>query len=393
MIKNLLESITHPSEVRAMIQLKWNGQLVDPNSSSANWTQENDARRFSYNALNRVSRSFAAVIQQLPPDLEDAICVFYLVLRGLDSVEDDMELELEEKQQKLVKFHLRLNSEMNYPGIGDTDDYRSLMANFNKVGAFYEQLSPEYQAVIKDICQRMGEGMTEFTVKKVESLEDYDTYCHYVAGLVGWGLSKLFAVSGHESASLEEHLDLANSMGLFLQKTNITRDYHEDLEEGRLFWPSAIWGRFTSNIAEFAQKPTDANSVAALNEMVTDALRHLPDCIRYMNMLHCPEVFRFCAIPQAMAIATLAKAYGNPEVFVSNVKIRKGLTAKIMMEVVDVDSLWVAMEQQLSALEEKIRSSRTAGQLAFRYIQDARTEIALSRSCGSQTPQEYRKVS
>jgi len=37
-----------------------------------------------------VSRSFAVVIQQLPQELQDPVCIFYLVLRGLDSVEDDM---------------------------------------------------------------------------------------------------------------------------------------------------------------------------------------------------------------------------------------------------------------------------------------------------------------
>jgi farnesyl-diphosphate farnesyltransferase len=42
--------------------------------------------------LNRVSRSFAIVIQQLGPELRDAVCVFYLVLRGLDTVEDDMSI-------------------------------------------------------------------------------------------------------------------------------------------------------------------------------------------------------------------------------------------------------------------------------------------------------------
>lgn len=37
-----------------------------------------------------MSRSFAAVIQQLPKSLVLDILVFYLVLRGLDTVEDDM---------------------------------------------------------------------------------------------------------------------------------------------------------------------------------------------------------------------------------------------------------------------------------------------------------------
>ena len=35
-------------------------------------------------------------------------------------------------------------------------------------------------------------------------------------------------------------LGLANSMGLFLQKTNIIRDYLEDYVDGRAFWPQEV---------------------------------------------------------------------------------------------------------------------------------------------------------
>lgn len=37
----------------------------------------------------------------------------------------------------------------------------------------------------------MGQGMAEFIVKEVVSVADYDKYCHYVAGLVGIGLSQV----------------------------------------------------------------------------------------------------------------------------------------------------------------------------------------------------------
>ena len=376
-----------------MIQLKWSGQLNDDRTQTTSWVDETDSKKFCFRALNRVSRSFAAVIQQLPTDLEDAICVFYLVLRGLDSVEDDMNLSLSEKQEKLVFFHLRLGTDTDYSGIGDTDDYRSLMAHFHKVSAFYSECPPEYQAVIKEICQRMGEGMAEFTQRDVQSIEDYDDYCHYVAGLVGWGLSKLFAVSGYENSELINQLDLANSMGLFLQKTNISRDYHEDLQEGRLFWPSAIWQNHATKIEQFSFQPTDANSINAINDMVTDAMRHLPDCVRYMTLLGCGEVFRFCAIPQAMAIATLSKIYANPAVFVSNVKIRKGLTAKIMMEVVDHESLWDIMEQQLGVLEDKVRNNSGDNRAIFSHIQDARFEIAKARRLEPSALSNYKNVS
>lgn len=49
---------------------------------------------------------------------------------------------------------------------------------------------------------------------QVETVDDYDEYCHYVAGLVGLGLSKLFHASGKEALASDY---LSNSMGLFLQ--------------------------------------------------------------------------------------------------------------------------------------------------------------------------------
>jgi farnesyl-diphosphate farnesyltransferase len=46
-----------------------------------------------------------------------------------------------------------------------------------------------------------------------------------------------------------------------------------------------------------------------------NALEHLPQCIEYMEELQDPQVFRFCAIPQAMAVGTLALCYNNGAVF------------------------------------------------------------------------------
>lgn len=47
----------------------------------------------------------------------------------------------------------------------------------------------------------MGEGMAEFVLRDVVTAEDWDLYCHYVAGLVGHGLTRLFGCSGLEGMS------------------------------------------------------------------------------------------------------------------------------------------------------------------------------------------------
>ena len=45
--------------------------------------------------------------------------------------------------------------------------------------------------------------------------------------------------------------DISNSMGLFLQKTNITRDYLEDITaaNSRMFYPKEIWGKYAPKLA------------------------------------------------------------------------------------------------------------------------------------------------
>ena len=194
-------------------------------------------------------------------------------------------------------------------GVGDSHDYRVLLANYQKVSQAFLDLDESYQMVIADICEKMGNGMADFAEVKVQSVADYDLYCHYVAGLVGHGLSGLFSASGLESPELKNEKGLANSMGLFLQKTNIIRDYHADLHGDRTFWPKEIWGKYADELGDFEKRPNDPRSLACLNHLVTDALQHIPDCLSYMNMLRNTQVFRFCAIPQAMALATLAKVY------------------------------------------------------------------------------------
>eukprot|EP00878_Enallax_costatus_P022101 GHUV01023436.1.p1 GENE.GHUV01023436.1~~GHUV01023436.1.p1 ORF type:complete len:325 (+),score=79.94 GHUV01023436.1:206-1180(+) len=272
---------------------------------------------FCYDMLNRVSRSFAIVIQQLPNPLRDAICVFYLVLRGLDTVEDDMAIPDGVKLPALYSFHEKIYERGFHMKCG-AGEYVRLMAEFGTVVDVFLSLDKHFQEVIADITQKMGEGMAEFIQKEVETVADYDLYCHYVAGLVGVGLSQLFASSGLESAQYAHADVLSNHMGLLLQKTNIIRDYLEDINEepkARMFWPREIWGEYAQQLEDFKLQQNRIKAVQCLNHMVCNALHHLPHCIKYMQGLQDRDVFRFCAIPQIMAMGTLALCYNSGRVF------------------------------------------------------------------------------
>ena len=122
-------------------------------------------------------------------------------------------------------------------------------------------------------------------------------------------------------------------MGLFLQKTNIIRDYLEDVSEQppRLFWPSEVTQKYAPNVKDLTLWNHKQNALACLNELICDALKHSLDCLDYLKDLTEPSVFRFCAIPQVMAIATLELCYNNHDVFLYEVKIPKGEAVRLIL--------------------------------------------------------------
>lgn len=79
----VLSALLRPNEFIALLKLK--KKIGEWKKRAA--AQEKDADwEFCFDMLNKVSRSFAIVIEQLGDELRNAICVFYLVLRGLDTV-------------------------------------------------------------------------------------------------------------------------------------------------------------------------------------------------------------------------------------------------------------------------------------------------------------------
>ena len=355
MLLTLYKSALRPVEIKALLKLKIKGKVyAAPKEPLDELAQQLDDKAFCYAALGKVSRSFSVVIQQLPEDLKDAVCVFYLVLRALDTIEDDMQFPLEEKLPLLETFHEKTNDEgFSLKGVGDHDDYRVLLEYYPKVVRMFKTLNKDSQRTIVDITAQMGKGMAAFSEKEISQLADFDLYCHYVAGLVGIGLSGLFVASHLENLSLNDRGRNSNAMGLFLQKTNIIRDYHEDLYADRTFWPKEIWGKYANNLDDFAKNPESKQSLACLNHMLTDALQHIPDCLEYLSHVKNEQVFRFTAIPQIMAIATLAKLYNNPRVMKGVVKVRKGLAAKLMTYPVSMKDVNKYFEKALRTIEKK----------------------------------------
>ncbi len=364
MIRRVTYYSFHVSELVYLMQMKKEFKQFRPSDRRlTDLSQSTDDLNYCYEALKKVSRSFAVVIQQLPEELKNPVCLFYLILRGLDTIEDDMNIDNTVKKEMLLSFADRINKEaFILENVGDTQDYRDLMLHFDKVIREYQKLGPEYKAVITEITHEMAVGMNKYAHETVESYKDWDDYCYYVAGLVGIGLSRLFLASKLETSPKLANKSLSNEMGLFLQKTNIIRDFAEDLEQGRIFWPEESWKNKANTLKEL--QADEKSGLAALNEVVINALAHVPACLEFLECLNNQQVFRFCAIPQLMAIATLKELYNNPDVLHQNVKIRKGRTAKYFISIKDFKSTKKEFISILNSLEKKDHTGKIKSILA-----------------------------
>jgi farnesyl-diphosphate farnesyltransferase len=118
----ILDYALHLNELRAIVQVSLWGVLYDWNAKRYQYkvwhepthprevSKESDNLKKCYEFLGATSRSFAAVIQELHPKLRNSVTLFYLVLRGLDTIEDDMSIPTAKKQEVLTSFFEKLDT-------------------------------------------------------------------------------------------------------------------------------------------------------------------------------------------------------------------------------------------------------------------------------------------
>ncbi|TXG48124.1 hypothetical protein EZV62_027418 [Acer yangbiense] len=321
----LREVLKHPDEFHILLKLK----LAVRHAEKQIIPLDHPHWSFCYTLLNKFTNGGTTLLlQPFEPQLRNVVCIFYLILRALDTVEDDTSIPTEVKLPILIDFHRHVYDRAWHFSCG-TEDCKILMDQFHHVLTAFAEIGKGYREIIEDITKRMGAWMAKFICKEVETMDDYDEYCHYVTGPIGIGMFKIFESSGKQDFAPENQSSL---MGVFLQKTNIIRDYLEDISEipkPRMFWPREVWSKYVNKPEDLQYDENSVKAVQCLNEMITDALKHVEDCLKHMSALKDNEVFRFCAIRPVLAIGTLAFCYNNIDVFKTGVKLRPGLVAKI----------------------------------------------------------------
>jgi 15-cis-phytoene synthase len=175
------------------------------------------------------ARNFAYGIRLLPPAKRRGLAVVYAFARRIDDIGDgtlpgqERDMPAEEKiaaleQARQAVLGLRENE-------GSHDD-PVLIALADTARNFPVPL-PAFGELI-DGCVADVRG-THY-----ETFEDLHHYCRCVAGSIGRLSLGIFGTK----ADQEEASDLADSLGVALQLTNILRDIHEDHANGRIYLPA-----------------------------------------------------------------------------------------------------------------------------------------------------------
>lgn len=289
--------------------------------------------------LPRVSRTFALCIRFLPPGLDYAVLVAYLLCRVADTIEDAVPLPAEGKRRLLAHFSRCLDDHgpdgdpLREAFLARASDDERLAFEADRVLNEFRRLPRSQRAAIRPWVQEMCSGMAAFIegsepgrLDALSSVDDLDRYCYYVAGTVGHLLTALFWLHhGRGTDPRREQLEaLATSFGLGLQLTNIIKDIADDRQRGRSYVPRQLTQLVGIDPEQIQDVTHRDESRVVMELLIAKASRHLRDALDYC--IHLPRsqyrIRLFCLTSLYFAVRTLHRAKHDPRLLDPNYKVK-----------------------------------------------------------------------
>ena len=305
-------------------------------------TAASDDRAWCAAMLPKVSRTFAACIQLLPPPLSHQVLIAYLLCRIADTVEDTADLPVGEKQRLLAHFRACLEEDgpdaapLATAFANARDDDETLTREAQRTLAEFRRLPAAQRAAIRPWVQEMCDGMADFARRhglacpgRLEALGDLtelDRYCYYVAGTVGHLLTELFRLHHHRVTDrhYQKLKALSTSFGLGLQLTNIIKDVTDDRSRGWSFVPRQLCSIAGITPEELLEPGRRAQAQQVMAALIAKAKHHLDDALTYCISLPRSQyrVRLFCLTPLFFAIRTLRLAAQDPRLLEPGHKVK-----------------------------------------------------------------------
>jgi farnesyl-diphosphate farnesyltransferase len=291
---------------------------MDPGVSAASYQDQ---------ILPHVSRTFALTIPQLPPRLRTTVTNAYLLCRIADTIEDEPALSPTETRVFLERFtNVVAGTEAAAALVREVTPRlsertlpaeRELVGNMERVIEVTASFGGERVAIQRCIdlmCRGMHHYQVTASLAGLGRSSDLDSYCYYVAGVVGEMLTELFCQYSPAVAAQRVALqELAPSFGEGLQLTNIIKDFWEDRSRGACWFPREVFSRQGIELTRLSQP--DARFGAGVRELVAAAHGHLRNALTYTLLLPPGEsgIRLFCLWAIGLAVLTLRKIVAHPD--------------------------------------------------------------------------------
>lgn len=323
-----------------------------------------------------VSRTFAINVVKLPNPLQFEVLISYLLCRIADTIEDSENLSPDEKSNFLGDFIQTLESEqscsndkpfiLSYKKMDEEKTDVFLLKHSNKVLECFQKFPTERREHICKWVVELSSGMQQYALRKtgsneqvtfLESLDDLEEYCYYVAGTVGHLLSKLFYF--HYPSITEPMYDKlsekASSFGIGLQLTNIIKDSVVDYQRGWCYLPQNLLNEYGVAGDKFLSEEYRGQSMELLSQIILRACHHLDNALDYTCLIpkRAIKVRIFCFLPLFMAIKTLAEAWQNPQLFNPEDPVK--ITRRDVKEIVQKTYLYGISNRQMQSWYKTIR--------------------------------------
>lgn len=240
----------------------------------------------AHSVIHRFSTTWYDPVSRLPTRLNEATSCAYLLMRGIDEIEDHPTLPVE------TKAHL-------LRGVSSRFQTRCRSADFEVLFAPYKQTLPDVTLRIgewttlapKSIAPRvqetfatMAERMADWALVNwhIHTEADLDRYTYAVAGTLVLLLSDLW--TWYDGTPADRTLGIG--YGRALQAVNIFKDKSDDIGRGVDFWPDGWTQR----------------------HLVAYALREMQTADAYLTTLGSGPAYDFCAGPLAAAWQVLNRS-------------------------------------------------------------------------------------
>jgi farnesyl-diphosphate farnesyltransferase len=285
-----------------------------------------------HDAVQSVSRTFALTVSELEEPLTDYICVGYLLCRIPDTIEDATHIPPETQRQLLDTHGKALDpttdvtieqfqTEVDEWIPADANDDWQVVSQTERVVGAFREFDDDVRSAMLPAITEMVDGMGTFIDRyedegglRIQSFEELEEYCWYVAGTVGNLITKLLVPVATESQE-QEMRSHARDFALLLQIVNIAKDIRPDYrDENNVYIPQTLLDDHNLTPADVGD-PDHADSFAPIVRRVSEYAEQYADgAQKWLEAM--PQgrgaTRSSLAIPFLLSIATLRELKERP---------------------------------------------------------------------------------